>query len=236
MKDSGLAWLGEIPAHWQRMLMVRVIFKFEQGWSPSCDEREASLDEWGVLKSSCVNYGVFQEREHKTLPPSTDPIPSLEVKVGDILMCRASGSRHLIGSVAMVRKCRPKLIFSDKTYRIALQPDTIDPEFFVLLMKSKYLRDQIELSISGADGLANNIPQSSVKRYQIVLPPAIDEQKIISTLLNKKIESIEVQEVKILEVIGRLQEYRAALITNTVTGKIDVRGIQIPQPVEGNAS
>ena len=236
MKDSGLTWLGEIPAHWQRMLLVRVIFKFEQGWSPSCDEREASLDEWGVLKSGCVNYGVFQEHEHKTLPPSIDPIPSLEVKAGDILMCRASGSRHLIGSVAMVRKCRPKLIFSDKTYRIALQPDTIDPEFFVLLMKSKYLRDQIELSISGADGLANNIPQSSVKEYQIVLPPAIDEQKIISTLLNKKIESIEVQEVKILEVIGRLQEYRAALITNTVTGKIDVRGFQISQPAEGNAS
>jgi type I restriction enzyme S subunit len=227
MKDSGLAWLGAIPAHWQRMLMVRVIFKFEQGWSPSCDEREASLDEWGVLKSGCVNYGVFQEHEHKTLPPSIDPILSLEVKAGDILMCRASGSRHLIGSVAMVRKCRPRLIFSDKTYRIALRSDVIDTEYFVLLMKSKYMRDQIELSISGADGLANNIPQSSVKGYQIVLPPAIDEQKTISTLLNKKIESIEAQEVKIFEVIGRLQEYRAALITNTVTGKIDVRNVPI---------
>lgn len=227
MKYSGLAWLGEIPAHWQRMLMVRVIFKFEQGWSPSCDEREASLDEWGVLKSGCVNYGVFQEHEHKTLPSSIDPILSLEVKAGDILMCRASGSRHLIGSVAMVRKCRPRLIFSDKTYRIALRSDIIDTEYFVLLMKSKYMRDQIELSISGADGLANNIPQSSVKGYQIVLPPAIDEQKTISTVLNKKIESIEAQEVKIFEVIGRLQEYRAALITNTVTGKIDVRNVPI---------
>jgi type I restriction enzyme, S subunit len=236
MKDSGVAWLGDIPAHWQRMLMVRVISKFEQGWSPSCDEREASLDEWGVLKSGCVNYGVFQEQEHKTLPPSIDPIPSLEVKAGDILMCRASGSKHLIGSVAMVRKCRSKLIFSDKTYRITLQPNIIDSEFFVLLMKSKYLRDQIELSISGADGLANNIPQSSVKGYQIVLPSSVGEQKEISTFLNKKSESIETQEVKIFEAIGRLQEYRAALITNSVTGKIDVRGFEIPQPAEGITS
>lgn len=216
--------------------MVRVISKFEQGWSPSCDEREASLDEWGVLKSGCVNYGVFQEQEHKTLPPSIDPIPSLEVKAGDILMCRASGSKHLIGSVAMVRKCRSKLIFSDKTYRITLQPNLINSEFFVLLMKSKYVRDQIELSISGADGLANNIPQSSVKAYQIVLPSSVDEQKAISTLLNKKSESIETQEVKIVEAIGRLQEYRAALITNSVTGKIDVRGFEIPQHAEGITS
>lgn len=236
MKNSGVAWLGDIPAHWQRMLMVRVISKVEQGWSPSCDEREASLDEWGVLKSGCVNYGVFQEQEHKTLPPSIDPIPSLEVKAGDILMCRASGSKHLIGSVAMVRKCRSKLIFSDKTYRITLQPNLINSEFFVLLMKSKYVRDQIELSISGADGLANNIPQSSVKAYQIVLPSSVDEQKAISTLLSKKSESIETQEVKIVEAIGRLQEYRAALITNSVTGKIDVRGFEIPQPTEGITS
>ena len=114
MKDSGSAWLGQIPAHWRRMVLARVIYKFEQGWSPSCDEREASMDEWGVLKSGCVNYGVFQEREHKTLPSGIDPIPSLEVKVGDILMCRASGSKHLIGSVALVRKCRAKLIFQIK--------------------------------------------------------------------------------------------------------------------------
>lgn len=236
IKDSGLAWLGEIPAHWQRMLMARVIYKFEQGWSPSCEEREASLDEWGVLKSGCVNYGVFQEHEHKTLPSSIEPIPSLEVKTGNILMCRASGSRHLIGSVAIVRKCRSKLIFSDKTYRISFKPDTIDPEFFVLLMKSKYLRDQIELSISGADGLANNIPQSSVKGYQIVLPPTINEQIKISTFLNKNIESIEAQELKVFAVIRRLQEYRSALITNTVTGKIDVRSFEIPEPVVGIAS
>lgn len=223
MKDSGVEWLGEIPAHWHWTLVARAIYKFEQGWSPSCDEREASLDEWGVLKSGCVNYGVFQEKEHKTLPSNTTPIPSLEVKAGDILMCRASGSKHLIGSVAMVKKCRPKLIFSDKTYRISLENDLIEPEFFVYLMKSKPLRNQIELSISGADGLANNIPQSSVKGYQVALPPTLDEQRKISTFLNKNIERIEAQERKIIEVIERLQEYRSALITNAITGKIDVR-------------
>ena len=95
-------------------------------------------------------------------------------------------------------------------------------------MKSKYLRDQIELSISGADGLANNIPQSSVKEYQVVLPSTIDEQKAISSVLSKKIESIEAQEAKVVKVIERLQEYRSALITNAVTGKIDVREFHFP--------
>jgi type I restriction enzyme S subunit len=227
MKDSGVEWLGKIPAHWLRMLMVRVISKFEQGWSPSCDDRETSGDEWGVLKSGCVNYGIFREKEHKTLPVGIEPISSLEVKAGDVLMCRASGSKHLIGSVAIVRQCKPRLMFSDKTYRISFYQDIIDPEFLALAMQAKYLRDQIELSISGADGLANNIPQASVKAYHLVLP-VLAEQKTIVDSLHREIRFIHAQEVKVSEVAERLREYRSALITNAVTGKIDVQSVSIP--------
>jgi type I restriction enzyme S subunit len=230
-KDSGVDWLGEIPGHWQRVLLVRLIMRFEQGWSPSCEAREASKDEWGVLKSGCVNYGIFDERQHKTLPPSLTPIESLEVKPGNILMCRASGSKHLIGSVARVKSCRANLIFSDKTYRISLNENLIDPDFFVFAMKSKYIREQIELSISGADGLANNIPQASVKSYQFVLPK-IDEQRAIVKVLTEKSDRISLQEEKTKAVIERLQEYRSVLITNAVTGKIDVRDFCIPTTTE----
>ncbi|MBY5928925.1 MULTISPECIES: restriction endonuclease subunit S [Gammaproteobacteria] len=231
MKDSGVDWLGEIPGHWHRVLLVRLIIRFEQGWSPSCEAREASKDEWGVLKSGCVNYGIFDERQHKTLPASLTPIESLEVKPGNILMCRASGSKHLIGSVARIKSCRANLIFSDKTYRISLNEKLIDPDFFVFAMKSKYIREQIELSISGADGLANNIPQASVKSYQFVLPE-IDEQRAIVKVLTEKSDRISLQEEKTKAVIERLQEYRSALITNAVTGKIDVRDFCIPTTTE----
>lgn len=234
MKDSAVAWLGGIPAHWQRLVLTRVICRFEQGWSPACEEREAAIDEWGVLKSGCVNYGVFDESEHKTLPSSVSPVEALEVKAGNVLMCRASGSKHLIGSVAKVHSCRPKLIFSDKTYRITLNERLIDPDFFVLAMKSKYMRDQIELSISGAEGLANNIPQASVRSYQIMLPGIAEQQAIIKSL-GAEIDRIGQQERKGFAVIAKLQEYRSALITSAVTGKIDVRGFRLPEAAEETA-
>ena len=113
-------------------------------------------------------------------------------------------------------------MFSDKTYRISVNLNLIDPDFFVFAMKSKYIREQIELSISGADGLANNIPQASVKSYQFVFPD-IDEQRTIVKELMEKNDRISLQEEKTKVVIKKLQEYRAALITNAVTGKIDVR-------------
>jgi type I restriction enzyme S subunit len=94
-------------------------------------------------------------------------------------------------------------------------------------MQAKYLRDQIELSISGADGLANNIPQASVKAYHLVLP-VLAEQKTIVDSLHREIRFIHAQEVKVSEVAERLREYRSALITNAVTGKIDVQSVSIP--------
>lgn len=231
MKEIDLKWVDSIPVTWKKMILSRIILKCEQGWSPSCDDRLASENEWAVLKAGCVNYGIFNEAEHKTLPANIDPVFSLEVKTGDVLMCRASGSRHLIGSVARVKKCRPKIIFSDKTYRISFEHKMVEPDFFVFMMSSKYVREQIELSISGADGLANNIPQSSVKSYKIVLPP-LNEQKKIVQFLEREIMRIEVQERKIKQLINKLKEYRSTLISNVVTGKIDVRDFKVPKLVE----
>ena len=95
MKDSGIEWLGEVPEHWSVMAVRRIVARIEQGWSPECIARSAGIDEWGVLKSGCVNRGIFQENENKALPSSLEPIPEYEVRVGDILMSRASGSPDL---------------------------------------------------------------------------------------------------------------------------------------------
>lgn len=231
LKDSGIEWLGEIPAHWKVAALRCFIAKMEQGWSPSCEDRPANPDEWAVLKSGCVNGGVFRESEHKTMPQDLDPPLGLEVRPGDILMCRASGSRHLIGSVAKVNRCREKLIFSDKTYRITVDHNSVNPEFFTIAMRSKYMRDQIELSISGAEGLANNIPQSLVKSY-IFAAPSLEEQNDIINRLKFFFRKAELQEQSIREAITRLQEYRTALITAAVTGQIDVRDWQAPVATE----
>jgi type I restriction enzyme S subunit len=98
-------------------------------------------------------------------------------------------------------------------------------------MRAKYMRDQIELSISGADGLANNIPQASVKSYQLILP-SVSEQKAIVKMLRGRTEQMVAQEALVSAAINTLREYRSALITNAVTGKIDVRHFEIPQPAK----
>src|SRR5207253_6072819 len=86
MKDSGVEWLGEIPEHWEVKRLKFCLDSIEQGWSPTCENRPAEIDEWGVLKVGCVNGIEFHPNENKALPAETQPIYELEIKQGDVLV------------------------------------------------------------------------------------------------------------------------------------------------------
>jgi type I restriction enzyme S subunit len=231
MKDSGIEWLGEIPAHWEVVHLRRLVARIEQGWSPECESREAEEGEWGVLKAGCVNRGVYRDEENKALPSSMEPISSLEVSAGDVLMSRASGNPDLVGSCAFIESSRPHLLLSDKIFRIHLRV-TAEPRWFAYAMASSYVRVQIRNAISGADGLANNLPQSALRSFLVPLPPIAEQMAI-----NLHIASISAQSASLIaeaqSAITLLQERRAALISAAVTGKIDVRGlVQTSQELE----
>lgn len=221
MKDSGIEWLGEVPEGWGVCTARRIIRRVEQGWSPECLNRPAEPDEWGVVKSGCVNRGTFCENENKALPDDLEPNREYEIKEGDILMSRASGSSELIGSVAYVKETRDQLMLCDKIFRFHLQRD-LNPRYFVALFNSKPLRMQIEQSISGAEGLANNITQSNIKQFIVLVPPP-EEQSAIVSFLDTETTKIDTLVTEVQQAITLLKERRSALISAAVTGKIDVR-------------
>ncbi len=84
------------------------------------------------------------------------------------------------------------------------------------------MRNQIEQSISGADGLANNLPQATMKRFSITVPPKAEQQAIVEFLEAEtgKLDALTAEAERAIEL---LQERRTALISAAVTGKIDVR-------------
>lgn len=221
MKNSGIEWLGQIPAHWQVISVRRVLKHVEQGWSPDCSSHRADPDQWGVVKSGCVNYGRFAEDENKALPDYLQPLPEYEIRAGDVLMSRASGSPELVGSTALVTATRPKLLLSDKIFRLHVTSKVLR-SYFVAVFNSRFARAQIERAISGADGLARNLPQSSMKDFVIALPP-IEEQESIVSHIERACTTTDALTEKALNVLDLLQEYRSALISAAVTGQIDVR-------------
>ncbi|MBY4793919.1 restriction endonuclease subunit S [Burkholderia multivorans] len=221
MKNSGVEWFEAVPEHWTVCTLRRVVLKIEQGWSPECDNRPADDGEWGVLKTGCVNGGVFNAAENKALPDALEPAPALEIRDGDLLMSRASGSPKLVGSAAYITNPPPRLILSDKIFRLHLR-DWVVPRFLAATFTSAVLRSQIEKSISGAEGLANNLPQSNLKGFWIVVPPRKEQEEIVA-FVDTETAKLDALKTDAERAIDLLKERRKALISAAVTGKIDVR-------------
>ena len=107
MKDSGIEWLGEVPAHWDVARVKHFVQSLGQGWSPQCEGFPVeSDDEWGVLKVGCVNGGRFNPLENKTLPSELEAPAELGIVSDDLLISRAN-TRELVGSAAVAVNQRP---------------------------------------------------------------------------------------------------------------------------------
>lgn len=162
MKDSGVEWLGEVPAHWEIKRIKHLVATLEQGWSPQCEAFPVQSDEeWGVLKVGCVNGGIFRPEENKALPSELEPIPNLGLTAGDLLISRAN-TKELVGSAAVVLEDHPRLMLCDKLYRLRFQIGTCEPEFLAFYLGTARVRGQIELAATGASSSMLNIGQSTI--------------------------------------------------------------------------
>ena len=217
---TGIDFMDAIPSHWSVRKLKHLVERFEQGVSPQASA-ELATEGWGVLKSGCVNGGAFKEIEHKKLPKDFEFDERLAVAVGDLLVCRASGSPNLVGSAAIVQKLGYQLILSDKIFRLTpYRRSSLD--YLEWALNARPYREQVLGAISGAEGLANNLPLSSLRNFWFADPP-IAEQQEIARFLGERCTKIDSLIAKSTEMIETLREYRSALITNAVTGKIDVR-------------
>ncbi|MCA0974751.1 restriction endonuclease subunit S [Halomonas denitrificans] len=220
MKDSGVEWLGEIPAHWEMSKLRFVIDDIEQGWSPQCHNQSADEEQWGVLKVGCVNGETFNPDENKALPEDLDPRERYEIQAGDILVSRAN-TKELLGSAAIVTTVRRKLLLCDKLYRI--KPNgKVDSNYLLRFLRSSVARYQYEKDATGTSGSMQNIGQDTMKNLLLPLPPLSEQVAIADELQQEQAKNLLIEN-KIESVIWRLQEYREALIANAITGKIDVR-------------
>ena len=222
MKDSGVAWLGKVPGHWEVKRIKHLTASFEQGWSPQCEGFPVeSENEWGVLKVGCVNGGIFRPEENKTLPDELEPIPALGISSGDLLISRAN-TRELVGSTAVATRDYPNLLLCDKLYRVRFHIGVCEPMFIGLYLGTNLARSQIELAANGASSSMVNIGQSIILEMQLALP-SIAEQNAIVEFLNHQTTQLDTLTQQAQTAIALLQERRTALISAAVTGKMDVR-------------
>lgn len=190
----------------------------QQGWSPQCENFSAAEGQWGVLKTTAIQDGVFQAEHNKKLPEHLEPRPKVEIMANDILMTCA-GPRNRCGVTCLIKRTPEKLMMSGKIYRFRANQALMIPqylEFFLLARDTKQAIDKMKTGISDS-GL--NLTHDRFKKLEVPIAPLPEQHRIVAKIeelfseLDKGVENLRTAQ-------QQLKVYRQALLKQAFEGKL----------------
>ena len=223
VKCNRFAWLDSLPTSWRIAKVKHLTLSVDQGISPQCESRPPDDGEWGVLKVGCVNTGDFNAMESKSLPSDIMPIEHITLLKGDVLISRAN-TKNLVGRAAMADKDYPRLMLSDKHYRLRLDESECLPQYLVFVLTHSAVRVHIEERATGASASMLNIDRRTIMDLEIPLPPVELQDEIVREVQADR-EALARLITHTQEEIALLKELRAATIADAVLGRVDVRSL-----------
>ncbi len=220
MKDSGVEWLGEVPAHWDFGSFRRAIKSVSNG--TTADQVDEDANAIAVSRIETISTGEINFEKVGYVKPE-DAASRFILKCGDILFSHIN-SLSMIGNVALYRGSRP-LLHGMNLLRI--QPASgVMGEWIFYWLKSKNIRQEVESRAKPAINQAS-ISTDSVRSLPVLIPPESEQIQIVRHL-DCVVARIDTLTQETVDLVALLQERRSALISAAVTGKIDVRGWQPP--------
>jgi len=218
--DSGVEWLGDIPCHWTALRIKNVIQSVAAGTSVNAAPWPAEAEDIGVHKTSCVSAGSFNPAENKAVLDD-DELNRVTCPVrADSLIVNRANTPLLVGSAGYVTSDLRNIYLSDKLWQVRFRGALA--RFIYYWTQTEQYRSQIAAMCVGASSSMQNLAIVDFRNIALALPP-IDEQAAIVRFLVDRTSKIDKLVDKSSAVIDALNEYCSALITEAITGKIDVR-------------
>ncbi len=166
------------PSLWREGVLGDVVDSSEAGWSPQCENRPCTGDEWGVLKVSAVSWGKFLPGENKTLPNHLEPRPRYTVSKGDFLISRAN-TAELVARSVVVNQDYPRHMMSDKIIRIRFSED-VEPNYLNLVNTSPSSREYYARVAGGTSSSMKNVSRKQILELPVNLPPLEEQKRIVA--------------------------------------------------------
>lgn len=225
--NHDVRWDIDYPEHWQ-IRRIRESCSFRKGLSIT----KANLVETGI---AVISYGQIHSKKNSGVSLNEELIryvnesyltmnQSCLVEKGDFIFADTSEDVTGCGNCAYIDW--DDTIFAGYHSIIAHPDGSTNNKYLAYLFKSPTWRYQIRKKVNGVK--VYSITQKMLKDALILIPPD-DEQKEIVRYLDEVCAKIDVTIKKMEAKIANLQDLRICLIADTVTGKIDVRGIEIPK-------
>jgi restriction endonuclease S subunit len=205
LKPSGVDWLGEVPEHWEvkRLKFLAQLIN---------EKVEADED----TDQSYIGMEHVQSWTGRLLQLNDDFVPngiSNVFQPGDILLGKLRPYLAKATAVDFKGLCSSELM--------VLRPNEVDRRFLLYALLSDGFIKLVDSSTYGAKMPRANWEFIGSMRTPV---PSPDEQQAIARFLDEQTTKIDKVTQETITAIDRLTEYRTALISAAVTGKIDVRG------------
>ena len=219
-KSSGIDWLGDVPGHWHVDRLKWSILDCKNGiWGS-----EASDDEEDI---ACVRVADFdrQKLQVELVDPTIRSVSEKKrrgrvLRCGDLLIEKSGGGdKQPVGCVVLYCDERPA-VCSNFVARVRVASN-MDASFWRYVHAAAYAIRLNTKSIKQSTGI-QNLDDHQYFDERAAFPP-FAEQVAISDFLDRETSRMDLLISNARDSIDLLRERRAALITNAVTGKIDVR-------------
>ena len=213
MKDSGVKWLGDIPAHWK-------VTKLRQILHPVSEKNHPEFPLLSVVREQGVILRDVEDKEanHNFIP---DDLSGYKVvRKGQFAMNKMKAWQGSYGVSDYTGIVSPAYFIFDIAFE--------NLEYFHYAIRSKVY---VNFFAQASDGIRVgqwDLQMDKMKEIPFIVPPA-DEQIAIVKHIKQALPQYDAAIEKLTEEVAVLEEYKNKSIADTVTGKIDVRGIDIPE-------
>ena len=219
LKPSGVAWLGDVPAHWEVRRLQHVADMKVSNVDKHIKEGELPIRLCNYV-DVYKNHRITESMAFMHATATEDEVQKFRLEPGDVLITKDSETWNDIGVPALVEFSANDLICG---YHLALlRPlkEMLDGAYLFRTLQSPAIAYQFHVS-------ANGITRYGLSHYGIktaLLPiPPLPEQAAIAASLDKTTADIDTAVARARREIELLREYRTRLIADVVTGKVDVR-------------
>ncbi|MCA1990902.1 MAG: restriction endonuclease subunit S [Coleofasciculus sp. S288] len=212
MKESGIHWIGEIPEHWG-ISVLGYVCRLTSGGTPDRNRQEYWNGEIPWVKTGEINYNEIRETEEYITEVGLKNSSAKLASPGTVLM-GMYGQGVTRGRVAVLGI---EAAFNQAC--LAMYPCNLLKTkylYYYLTSAYEYIRD------TGNETSQMNLSAGLISKVRVLLPN-LEEQSQILEFLDKEFQKIKLAIAQAEKEIELIQEYRTTLISDTVTGKIDVR-------------
>ncbi|WP_438816656.1 restriction endonuclease subunit S [Stutzerimonas stutzeri] len=220
MKDSGVEWLGEVPAHWD-IRKLKSLVSVRGGSTPSKEIEHYWRGD--------IPWVSPKDMKSERINDSIDHVSDLAIKDGGLNIVESGAVLIVVRGMILIHSVPVAITDVDVTINQDMKAMTpgkkISCDYLLLLLQG--VRDAVFQYIDSSAHGTRKLEWERFELFELPIPSHQEQIKIVS-FIEKQKRALEDLAEQAASAIDLMTERRSALISAAITGKIDVRGWQPP--------